>query len=105
LNRIDFLSFQLQELDQANLKAGEEEVLTQEVDRLKNAEQIEKAVSTALNLCYARDNSASEQIATACGALERVAPYHDQLKILASKLQDVRIVIDEVSHDLRAAHG
>ncbi len=105
LNRIDFLGFQLQELDQAHLKAGEEEELTQEVDRLKNAEQIEKAVGSALSLCYERDNSAAEQIATACGALERVAPYADQLKALGSKLQDVRIVIDEVAHELRAFHG
>lgn len=105
LNRIDFLSFQLQELDQAKLKAGEEEELTQEVDRLKNAEQIEKAVANALSLCYERDNSAAEQIATACGALERVAPYADQLQSLSSKLQDVRIVIDEVAHELRAFHG
>src|SRR5690606_23259811 len=105
LNRIDFLSFQLQELDQAQLKPGEEEELTREVDRLKNAEQINKADSASLDLCYERDNSAAEQIAAACAALDRVAPYHEQLKSLGERLNEVRILVDEVSHDLRSFHS
>ncbi|MBA2661635.1 MAG: DNA repair protein RecN [Bradymonadaceae bacterium] len=105
LHRIDFLRFQLTELDEAKLKAGEEETLTKEVDRLKNAGKIEDAVARALDLCYERDGSAAEQLAEACTALERVAPFHDALETLSTRLSEVRIQAEELAHELRAFHS
>lgn len=65
--RIDFLSYQIKELEEAGLKAGEEEELQELRGRISNAAQLLAGGQKLLSLLYRSDhvNSAYDQIAMA----------------------------------------
>jgi DNA repair protein RecN (Recombination protein N) len=55
--RLDFLDFQIKEIEKAQLRRGEEEELRQERDILKNAEKIGSLLEKALDIAYNQENS------------------------------------------------
>ncbi len=57
--RADILAFQQKELEGAHLVAGEEDALTQERDRCRNAEKIEEHLRGAYTAMYDSGNAAS----------------------------------------------
>ncbi len=61
--RLDFLHFQIKEIEKANLKQGEEEELRQSRNILKNAEKIGSLVEQALEISYTQENSISSLLA------------------------------------------
>lgn len=50
LERVDFLTYQVKELDQLNLKTNEKEQLEEQVDKLKNFDKIKQALKEATEL-------------------------------------------------------
>jgi DNA repair protein RecN (Recombination protein N) len=100
LSRIDFLEFQLEELEKAELEPGEEEDLRADLDTLKHAEKITEAARTASYLCYDADESAVERLSEAVGALKRVAEWAPQLGELAERLEEARISAEEVAREV-----
>lgn len=99
--RIDFLEFQLQEIDAAQLVPGEEERLDEELGRLRHAEKIHDAGKTALYLSYESDASAAQQLSEAAGALARVGQYDPKLAELADLFEAAYMTAEEVARDLR----
>ena len=55
--RLDFLDYQIKEIENAQLQPKEEEELRQERNILKDAEKIRNLLEEALNLSYIQDNS------------------------------------------------
>ncbi|MGM0559417.1 MAG: DNA repair protein RecN [Myxococcota bacterium] len=100
LSRIDFLEFQLDELETAELEPGEEDDLRADLDTLKHAEKITEAARSASYLCYDADESAVERLSEAVEALERVAEWAPQLGDLAERLEDARISAEEVAREV-----
>ncbi len=69
--RIDMLTFQIKEIDAANLKVGEEEELREERVRLANAEHLMKHAGEALALMTGMEDDESESISDMLGQTER----------------------------------
>jgi DNA repair protein RecN (Recombination protein N) len=105
LHRIDFLRFQLQEIDAAKLVAGEEQSLAEELTTLQNAEKIVDAVEGAARLTYEQDGSAVEILGQAVALLEKSAAFHAPLDPLATRLEEARIIAEEVARDLSHITG
>ena len=70
--RADYLAFQLRELDAADPRAGELEVLEDERRVLASAEKLSDAARAAEALAYGEEGSASERVAQAARALAEV---------------------------------
>lgn len=100
LNRIDFLRYQLEEINAAKLQSGEEETLAQELATLQNAEKIVDSVQGALSLTYEQDGSAVEILSQSIGLLEKISPFHPAVEALAVRLEEGRIIAEEVSREL-----
>ncbi len=62
-HRLDFLDFQIREIEKALLRRGEEEELRSERDILKNAEKIGSLVEKALDIAYNQENSIASLLA------------------------------------------
>ena len=71
----DSLSRQLEELEHAQLKAGEEAELAERSDLLRNFEKLSEAVDLAYDLLAGRDDSASALAGEALSEVERAANY------------------------------
>ena len=73
--RIDYLRFQLDELDAAALQPGEDDALELERVRLAAVDQLQGAARAAEELLYGGDDSdaARDRVAAAARELERAA--------------------------------
>jgi DNA repair protein RecN (Recombination protein N) len=92
--RIDFLTYQAEEIDAANLKSGEDVELKQERDRLANAESLAEYVQsaiTALDEGTPESPAASDlvgQAAQAMMGLAKIDPKHAELSEQATALEE-----------------
>jgi DNA repair protein RecN (Recombination protein N) len=104
LNRIDFLRYQLEEIEAAELEPGEDETLEAELQTLKHAEKIVEATRQAAGLCYESNAAAAEQLAEAIDLLGAAARWDPSLAELVERLEEARINVEDVAREL-ASHN
>lgn len=102
LARIDYLSFQLEELDNANLRAEEEAELDAELGRLSNAESLREATQRGMHVLYEDEGSVCERIDQIARELGKAGRQASEFAVLSSQLGQARAIIDDVVHELRA---
>lgn len=102
--RMELLSFQVQEIEAAQLKEGEEEELDQERSRLANAENLSVSAQQALALLdegQPDTSSAVDLIGQASQLLASLARIDASQQELASQVEAVNAQLTEVNRDLR----
>ena len=70
--KIDLYSFQAQEINDANLEIGEEEKLTEDLPKLKNAEKISQFSQETISALYSGENSALSSLLKAKKNIEAI---------------------------------
>lgn len=104
--RIDYLQFQLDEIDKVDPQPGEEETLKADRQRLGSAEKLRSATSEAERLLYSSDGAVIEQAQDAAGKLEKAAQLDPALKLIADQVQGAITQLTDAAHDLgRYARG
>lgn len=99
--RIDFLRFQLDEIEAVAPEPDEDVELRRDLDVLRNAEKIATAANGAVDELYEDADSAVSRIVTASERL-RAAGVHDaSLSDFADRLGEARIVVEEVARELQ----
>lgn len=101
LNRIDFLEYQLSEIEEVGLDPEEDAQLQEEFQRLKHAEEIGESAQRALQVSYEGDGSAVEQLSIATQHLEEAARHDETLDPLAERLDAARIEAEELALELQ----
>jgi DNA repair protein RecN (Recombination protein N) len=102
--RADMLKFQVEEIQSARLKAGEEAALAEEHTRLANAETLASYADEAYGVLYdgSRDNPAAlDQIAQAMRALSHLERYDKQFEEYGKSLGEANAILEEVARTLR----
>ncbi len=99
--RIDYLRFQLDELDSAAIREGEDEALEDERKRLQSVDRLTGAARQALELIYDGDGAAVERLGLALRELSRLADVDPRLGELLAQLEESRVVAEEAAHGLR----
>ena len=94
--RADILQFQIQEIDRANLKEGEEEELTAFRTRCQNAERIADGISSARGNLLS-DGGGIDAINTARRALNAISRYDEKYGVLAERLESVTADLSDVA--------
>ena len=100
--RLDYVRFQLDELDTAALQAGEDKELEIERARLAAVDQLQAAARGAEGEIYSTDGSARDRVAAAARDLERAAKSDPQLAALAQRLRELETLVDDIAAELRA---
>jgi DNA repair protein RecN (Recombination protein N) len=95
--RLDFLSFQIKEIEKAQLKKGEEEELQQERNILKNAENITSLVEKAFDLSYAQEDSVFSLLAKLQHIVQELGPFDPAFCAANETFQQFAIAIREFS--------
>ena len=98
----EFLEFQVGELEQADLKAGEQEELESEQHRLANADEIKQLTSGIFHYLNEGENAVSDQLATVGVRLSALAEGDVQLGKLNERFENLRLELDEIASDLEA---
>lgn len=102
--KIEYLKYQVEEIENAALRMGEKEELLAQKVVLDNAEKIALAVNDAYNILY-EENSAYDAVSVAASALSKIAGIDARIDEVVSKITDVQYVIEDCVHELRAFLG
>lgn len=102
--RLEYLSFQLQEIDRARLQPGEEEELLKEREVLAAAEALFAAASSAYELLYGGEEpgSALDKLTAGEQALAKVIEVDPRLKPFYQAITEAACQLEETARDIRA---
>jgi len=100
--RVDYLRFQLDELDGANLVAGEDARLELERARLASVDLLQSAARTAEERLYSGDDCARDHIAAAAREVERGSRTDPSLDVVRKQLTEIESLIDDTADQLRS---
>ncbi|MGB0867126.1 MAG: DNA repair protein RecN, partial [Granulosicoccaceae bacterium] len=99
--RIDLLSFQLQELEQLPISSEEIQALQAEHVRLGNAERLLSLAGEALQCSYEAEHSAHQNLSVAVRAAESLAATDERASAVAELFNEALINLDEAATTLR----
>ncbi len=95
--RLDFLEFQIQEIERAGLRPGEEEELRGQRHLLKNAEKITALVEKALEAAYADEPSITSLLVKLQNSLAELSAYDQNFSAMNDSLSPLAIILQDLS--------
>ena len=97
---IEFLNFQWDELDKANLQLGEEDSLEEELTRLTHAEDIKRVLGATFSQLEESETSILTQLSDIAQSLSQVRRFDDEVGRLYERLVTSQIELRELSRDI-----
>lgn len=98
--RIDFLGYQIREIEDAALKPDEEEELHKERHILKHAEKIAGLVESALDIAYSQEQSLTAQARQLQNILGELSSFDAAFEAPKKTLEDMSITLAELADSL-----
>lgn len=95
--RLDILNFQIKEIEDANLKATEEEKLEEERLELLNYQKVVEALSGSYEMLHGGEISSLDKVADAMSAIEKIADINTSYKKLSEKLSTSYYHLEEAA--------
>lgn len=98
-----YLKFQIEDIENAKLKVGEEEELNEQFSLLSNAEKISLALSKTYNILDNTNEGISviEGLAKVISDLEFVEKYYDRFKDKKEKIEESLYILEDLSREVR----
>ncbi|MBC7364525.1 MAG: DNA repair protein RecN [Candidatus Aminicenantes bacterium] len=100
LQRLDFIEFQIKEIETAELKPGEEEELLQERSILKNAEKIALVVNQVIDLTYESEESLIAVLKRVQALMAELSSYFPELESPVTEVNEFAIYLKELVNNL-----
>ena len=103
-NRLDFLEYQINELENANITVGEIERLKEEKARVQNREKILKNLYSCYAILAGDENTAglADNLYALSSFLAQLSDYHSNFAPYANSVGDFKYELDECLSDVTA---
>jgi DNA repair protein RecN (Recombination protein N) len=99
---LDYFQFQFNELEEANVKVGEQQQLEEESETLENAEFIKSNLSKSSLTINGGDENIISALASVKQQLQSVSKFGKQFNELYERINSVSIELKELSNDIDA---
>ncbi|MCG8551286.1 MAG: AAA family ATPase, partial [Desulfobacterales bacterium] len=96
------LQFQVDEIETADIRPGEDEELVQKRDRLQNAAQIFETVNSAVHSLYDREGSVLDQISVMSARFGRFCGNDEKLGTLARRMDEISYELQDLVSEFRS---
>ncbi|WP_314936970.1 DNA repair protein RecN [Alloprevotella tannerae] len=96
----DYLKFQIQQFQEANLSEGEQEELEQEASTLNHAEDIKQALFAACAPLVSEELRLLEELKNGVQKLESISAVYPQAQEMAERLNSAYIELEDLSSEL-----
>ncbi|MBQ6709018.1 MAG: DNA repair protein RecN [Clostridia bacterium] len=103
--KIELLTYQIAELERADLKIGEMTELKQKSERNKNVEALKEALFSAYNLLYGSNDfisGASGMTSDAANELQTASELYPEISALSEKIENISYELKDASDEIRA---
>lgn len=97
----DFLSYQLEQIDQLSLSEGEQEELEAERDAIADQADIKTNLVSAIDSLADGENNVIDSLNTAAEAIRELPDSFDEAESLAARIDTVAIEIQDIADTLR----
>lgn len=97
---LSLLEYEVKEIGDEHLKAGEDEELEEQFRRLSNGQKIMEAVTCAHEVIEGQGENASALISRALRELALVSSYDGQIADMEAQLLDVENILHDFSHEI-----
>ncbi len=94
---VDFIEFQLNEFNEAELVAGEQEELEDELSRLTNAEDIKQTLHEVYQSLSERETSIIGQLDQLQSALQQVSDFDQELRKLQERFDSLLLELNDLA--------
>jgi DNA repair protein RecN (Recombination protein N) len=102
LREVEFLRYQVAELEAAGYSSAELQELTRERDRLRNVTDLLEAAASAVAALSGEEGGAADGVTRAESELERAARYDEGLSGLLDRTRGLSAELEDVVYELRA---
>jgi len=99
----EFLRFQIDEIEQADIKPGEDETLEMEKNRLNNGSHIYTTIQSAINEIYAKEGSILEKLDSIKADFDKYGKMERTLAGGAQSLSRTVVELEDLTDQLRRA--
>ena len=96
----DYYQFQFDQLEQANLREGEQQELESEFETLNHAEEIKQNLSTAAYLLNNESSSILSQVREAGDCLRKIMDYYPKVREISERMESSYIELQDLSNDI-----
>lgn len=100
LAEADFLSFQLDELNKANLQEDEYEELTQRIELLENSEEVKNLLLQSDAILQESNDSLINQLIELKSAFDRLKRYLPVASSYLDRIESVKIELKDIARDI-----
>lgn len=100
---LNYLKFQVDDIDEANLKIGEDEELAEKYNLLSHAEKINNSLRIAYNLLNGRNDGESilDNLSHVCHELASTEKHLEKIKEINQSLNNIYYNLQDISRDVR----
>ncbi|RUA26735.1 MAG: DNA repair protein RecN [Bacteroidetes bacterium] len=98
----DFLQFQFDELEKANLVEGEQQSIEDDLQVLNHAEEIKSHLYEADNNLQFDDNSVLNSLSSILSSIQSISSYHDDYNTLSKRLDIVFIELQDIAQEIES---
>ena len=104
---MDFLQFEVEEIDRAELKTGEDEELEERYKKLSNGRKIAENAGEAYQMTGESEGSscAADLISTAVQRLQMVQEYDESLQELEKQLSEIESLLSDFNREMSGYLG
>lgn len=103
--QLDYNTFQLNELTEASLVAGEQEKHEEELKRLENSEEIKTRLNEAVLILSSSENPVIGNLQVVQKTLDFLAPFSPEFEKLKERLKSSLIEIKDIAGELENEEG
>jgi DNA repair protein RecN (Recombination protein N) len=97
---LDYFLFQFTQLDEAKLKAGEQEELELELEKLTHAEEIKNSLMQSFENIQGEGLSAVQQLKDALAAISRIKKFLHNNESLADRINSAYIELKDIAREI-----
>ena len=97
---LSFLQYEIDEIDQADLKPGEDEALEADFKKMSHGRKITEAIAECQKLCSEGNENAADLIGRSVRALHMVAQFDASMEALSGQLEEVENLFSDFNREL-----
>lgn len=100
LREMSFLQYELEEIENANLTAGEEDELAVKYRKLSNATDIAQGLSEIYSMMSQESGAVSEKIGQGIRILSKISEYDEKMSEFWNQLSDIDSLVTDFDRDI-----
>jgi DNA repair protein RecN (Recombination protein N) len=103
-NQYEYNTYLLKELNDANLKADEQSILEDTLEKLNHVEEIKLYLTEAKQLFEQEELGIADQLNRYAGILTKLSKFSNEYQELSDRLHSIKIEIDDITQELDAGN-